>query len=76
MGMVAVKEGSWEEVTSKMSPHGSLCPFTLLLGSSLSTPLPLSGTPVHSILETFLSLLPSPGSRPQQLLTQLSTIIF
>ena len=44
MGMGVVREGSWEEVTSKMSPDGSLCPFSLLLGSSLSTTLPQSGT--------------------------------
>ena len=39
-----VKEGFLEEVTSKMTPDGSVDPLTLFLGSSLSTPQAQSGT--------------------------------
>lgn len=44
MGVGVVREGFLEEVTFKMSPDGSLGPFILFLGSSLSVALHQSDT--------------------------------
>lgn len=57
-----VNKGFLEELTSKMTPDGSVGPLTLFLGSFLSTPQAQSGTEsCPFVLEIFLSLLPSLG---------------
>lgn len=57
-----LKEGFLEELTSKMTPDGSVGPLTLFFGPPSLHPRPSQAlSPVHSVLEIFLSLLPSLG---------------
>lgn len=65
-----VKEGFLEELTSKMTPDGSVDPLTLFLGSSLSTPQAQSGTESCPFCFRDISVPTRfPGARPPLSLT-------